>query len=169
MSDIPDPLPQASVRQAAAALVADVFRPLLEEFRTVLEEEDVFLLRDGYLAADPAAGSNECRLRYRAYGTAPGGRLFEIGLAAAATDAGAIELSADCFDDAQQDGLTLDSPPPLADLPRQTLPAAPFNREPARQWCAEVLKQCAEAIVEANFDPAAPAPALADFAVPAGA
>ncbi len=41
-------------------------------------------------------------------------------------------------------------PVPLLTLPKKTFRAAAIDADAARQWCAGLLKKCAEACLEAN-------------------
>jgi hypothetical protein len=80
---------------AAAALVRDVFRPLLEEFFLVLEAAGV--LCGGVVEEDrDGAGAYLCRLRAR--GTAPSAPRYEIRVACAIIESGRIEAAIECFD-----------------------------------------------------------------------
>jgi hypothetical protein len=171
---------------AAAALIDDVFGPLLAEFQEVIEAEGLLSSRRGRIRQERPARHRpdfgRLRLIYAARGTATGRRVYEVRLAAAVGPAPtgelAIELTAECLHDAAGSYLRQSPPQPLVELPRRILPAGAIDHESACQWCAEVLKRCAEAIMDANSRPAAHAqtplaapvcavPALGAFGAPA--
>ncbi len=168
MSDFSDQLlpTAAQAEAAAAALVDGVFRPLLAEFRAVMESEGVLcrgrIRQERPALHRPDAGTQ--RLIYAARGTAAGQRLYEVRLAARVGRLAAdlshtaaselpLELTAECVHDGPPGFRPQPSRQPLAELPRKTLRATAIDRESARQWCEEVLKQSAEALMEANFCP----------------
>ncbi len=166
-----------------AALVADVLRPLLAEFQRVMEADGLFCRGRGAIkhvhpaAARPDFGRQ--RLIYTARGTAAGRPLYEIRLTAdlgrsdlgrselggtglGQTSAGGmaielpLELTAECLHGAPPSYLRQSPPQPLVELPRQSLLATAIDAEAARQWCEEILKQCAAAITQAVFGQGAP-------------
>ena len=85
-------------RRAAARLAREVFRPLLEEFREVMEAAGV--LCGGTVeevgSQESEAGSQIVRLR--AAGTAPGSPHYEIRAACLATGDGRIDVTLSCLD-----------------------------------------------------------------------
>jgi hypothetical protein len=142
----PQPLDQA--RATTRKILDAVFDPLLEEFWTVMEAESV--LRDGRLKRD-ARAANEYGVNLRALGIARARRFFEVRLWCRATREAAIELSADCLHYYPESATRAADPQPLLPLAPATLGPTPSAIEESRQWCSQILKQCAAALVDANL------------------
>jgi hypothetical protein len=143
---------------AAAALIEDVFGPLLAEFQEVMKAEGLFSSRRGRIRHERPARHRpdfgRQRVTCRAHGTARGRPVYEVRVQAGLGRASplAMEFSAECV-------LCPPSQPPqsLVELPRSSGPAPAIDAAAARQWCGDILKQCAEALMRANFAPG-PAP-----------
>ncbi len=86
---------QDETRRAADRLYREVFGPLLQEFREVMEAAGV--LCGGALELDDG-GPGEYFCRYTGMGTAPGTPHFEIRIASVATQEGRIDMRVECLD-----------------------------------------------------------------------
>jgi hypothetical protein len=160
--------PRDEARAAAGKILDEVFEPLMEEFWGVMEAERV--LRDGRLKRDARAAS-EYGVNLRALGIARSRRFFEIRLWCRATREAAIALSAECLHYYPECATRASDPQPLLPLPPAALSLSALSPgasaiDEARTWCRDILKQCAAALMDANFSggPVGPAPIGAPLA-----
>jgi hypothetical protein len=139
-------------RATVAALAAGVFRPLLEEFAEVLRSEGVvdapFVRQEG---AGRGLGHGRRQFTFGARSRRYSLRCFHVSLLAVPRDTGAIELSAECVQNGTPGPGNRTTWEPLIELPRETVAPDAAQADAARQWCVEVLKRAAEAILEANY------------------
>ncbi len=159
---------QDETRRAAGRLCREVFGPLLQEFREVLEAAGV--LCGGAVQLDDA-GSGAYTCRYVGMGGAPGTPHYEIRIVCSATAEGRIELAVECLDTTAAEfgggaaskeqrpsacsplPAPCSLPParkPLIEFPPKSVAAVSINSDAVRQWCAALLKKCADACIEAN-------------------
>jgi hypothetical protein len=144
----------AEAEAAAEALVRDVFRPLVEEFQKVMEAGSVLLpgsLTEGRIPC----GAHWCAYKatgsaHQARGKAPKRRDYYVRVSAAAFRGGPVELSVECRHGASRDCRYSLPRTPLVEFDPPSISAD----ESARQWCADLLEQCAQACRDANSVPA---------------
>jgi hypothetical protein len=162
-------------RRAAARLGREVFLPLLEEFREVMEAAGLFCggrveelqnenckMKIENLQRPAAQVPRICNLqsppspppafccRLRAMGTAPNSPHYEIRIACTASEEGRIELSVECCDTTAAEFSSGQPAKALVEFPAKGVAALNLNADAVRQWCAGLLKKCADACLEAN-------------------
>jgi hypothetical protein len=157
-------------RDQAAALALSVFRPLLEEFRQVMESAGVvhgaFVRMEGQ--ARGGLGHGRQQFTFGGRSSKYSLRHFHVRLLAVPHDTGVIELSAECLQNGIPGPGSRTTWEPLVKLPTRNISLEESETDAAQEWCTDVLKRSAEALMEANFHAAhaAPAPLAAFPALP---
>ncbi len=144
----------ADAEAAAETLVHEVFRPLLEEFQEIMESGGVLLpgrLQEGRIPC----GAHWCDYKatgsaHQARGEAPMRRDYYVRLSAAAFRGRPLVLSVECRHGATRACRFSLPRTPLVEFDLRSVPGEEIDHDSARQWCAGLLEQCAQACRDAN-------------------
>jgi hypothetical protein len=159
----------------ARRLSREVFGPLLQEFLEVMQSAGVFCggtveqgatqrvpgteqgvrnAADSPLPASSSVLRAPCSmLSCRAMGTAPGSPHFEVRIACSVVENGRIDVAVQCLDTTAaefESSAAEQSQKTLVELPAKSFKTPAIHDDAVRQWCAGLLKKCADACMEEN-------------------